>query len=462
MAGNTFPEAGREARLFGTDGIRGIANEYPITSEMALRLGRALAQVFRRNGGRHRRVLVGKDTRLSGYMLETALASGICSVGADVLLVGPLPTPGIAYLTRTMRADAGVVISASHNPFQDNGIKFFSDQGFKLDDELEARIESLVFDGSQVTRANPGEIGKATRIDDAIGRYLVFLKACLPRNCSFDGIKVVIDCANGAAYKVGPDLLDELGVDVVALGVDPDGKNINREGGATNPQPLREAVLRARADLGIALDGDADRAIFVDGTGEIVDGDEVMAIMGRALAQQNKLRGNTVVATVMSNFGLERSLAEAGIRLLRTDVGDPAVCREMRTNQYNFGGEQSGHLIFMDHSTTGDGLITAILLLEHLVKLGKPLSEARVMKRFPQVLHNVPVKRRAPLEELSEVQRTIGAVQARLGGRGRILVRYSGTEMLARVMVEGEDEAEIDVSAREIGAAIARQVGRQD
>lgn len=448
-------------RLFGTDGIRGVANEYPITSEIALRLGRALAQVFQRNGGRHRRVLVGKDTRLSGYMLETALASGICSVGADVLLVGPLPTPGIAYMTRTMRADAGVVISASHNPFQDNGIKFFSNEGFKLDDEIESRIESLVFDETQVKRAHAGEIGKAARIDDAIGRYLVFLKACLSRSTTFDGLKVVVDCAHGAAYKVGPDLLEELGADVIPLGVDPDGMNINREGGATNPGPLREAVLREHADLGIALDGDADRAIFVDHTGEIVDGDGVMAIMGRELARRNLLRGNTVVATVMSNFGLERTLTEAGIRLLRTDVGDPNVCREMRINRYNFGGEQSGHLIFMDHSTTGDGLMTAILLIEHLVTVGKPLADVRVMQRFPQVLHNVPVRNRAPLNELPRVQQVIEAVEERLGSRGRVLVRYSGTEMLARVMVEGEDESEIDASAREIGAAIAREVGRK-
>ena len=326
-------------RLFGTDGVRGVANEYPITSEVALKLGRALAQVFRRPTGRHRRILIGKDTRLSGYMLETAMASGICSMGADVMLVGPFPTPGIAFLTRSMRAAAGVVISASHNPYQDNGIKFFSHEGFKLDDEIERQIESLVFDESGLDRGtSPEEIGKAMRIDDAIGRYLVFLKSCLQRSRTFDGLKVVVDCANGAAYKVGPDVLDELGVDVIALGVDPDGKNINRDGGAVNPARVQEAVLRENADIGVALDGDADRAIMVDGKGQILDGDDVLAIMGRALAAKGQLVANTVVATVMSNLGLEKSLTEAGITLVRTEVGDPAVSREMRSNGYNLGG----------------------------------------------------------------------------------------------------------------------------
>lgn len=447
-------------RLFGTDGIRGIANQDPITSETALRLGRALAEVFRRPAGSHSRFLIGKDTRLSGYMLETAMASGICSVGADVLLVGPLPTPGIAYLTRTMRAAAGVVISASHNPFQDNGIKFFNREGFKLDDGLERRIEELVSDDRLIERASADEIGKAVRIDDAIGRYLVFLKACLPRDCLLDGLKLVIDCAHGAAYKVGPELLAELGADVFALGVEPDGKNINLESGALHLARLRESVLSSGADLGVALDGDADRALFVDGRGEVVDGDEVMAIMGRALSAAGKLAGNAVVATVMSNLGLEQSLAEAGIGLVRTEVGDPAVSREMRLNGYNFGGEQSGHLIFMDHSTTGDGLITTLLLLEQMLKSGRSLAEMRVMHRFPQVLHNVRVARRAPLSEMPEVQHAIAAVGARLGPRSRVLVRYSGTEMVARVMVEGEDLGKIKACAQEIGALIERQVGQ--
>jgi len=447
-------------RLFGTDGVRGVANEYPITSEVALKLGRALAQVFRRPTGRHRRILIGKDTRLSGYMLETAMASGICSMGADVMLVGPFPTPGIAFLTRSMRAAAGVVISASHNPYQDNGIKFFSHEGFKLDDEIERQIESLVFDESGLDRGtSPEEIGKAMRIDDAIGRYLVFLKSCLQRSRTFDGLKVVVDCANGAAYKVGPDVLDELGVDVIALGVDPDGKNINRDGGAVNPARVQEAVLRENADIGVALDGDADRAIMVDGKGQVLDGDEVLAIMGRALAAKGQLAANTVVATVMSNLGLEKSLTEAGIALVRTEVGDPAVSREMRSNGYNLGGEQSGHLIFLDCSTTGDGLITTLLLLEHMLDAGKPLAELRAMQHFPQVLHNVKVRKRVPFSEMRDVQQVIDAVQRRLQGSGRVLVRYSGTEMLARVMIEGEDEQDIKASAREIGAIIQKHIG---
>jgi phosphoglucosamine mutase len=447
-------------RLFGTDGVRGVANQYPITSEVALKLARALAQVFRRPTGRHRRILIGKDTRLSGYMLETAMASGICSMGADVMLVGPMPTPGIAFLTRTMRAAAGVVISASHNPYQDNGIKFFSHEGFKLDDEIERQIEDLVFDESKLDRGvGPGEIGKAMRIDDAIGRYMVFLKSCLQRACTFDGLKVVIDCANGAAYKVGPDVLDELAADVIALGVDPDGKNINRDGGALNPARVREAVLREHADIGVALDGDADRAILVDSKGDVLDGDDVLAIMGRALAAKGKLAANTVVATVMSNLGLDKSLAEAGIRLARTDVGDPAVCREMRANGYNLGGEQSGHVIFMDCSTTGDGLITTLMVLEHMLDSGRPLCELRAMHRFPQVLHNIKVRNRVPFAEMRDVARIIGAVEARFNGRGRVFVRYSGTEMLARVMIEGEDEKEIEASAREIGAMIEKHIG---
>ncbi len=449
------------SRLFGTDGVRGVANQYPITSEMALKLARALAQVFRSPTGRHRRILIGKDTRLSGYMLETAMASGICSMGADVMLVGPMPTPAIAFLTRSMRAAAGVVISASHNPYQDNGIKFFSHEGFKLDDEIERRIEELVFDESKLDAlAGPGEIGKAMRIDDAIGRYLVFLKSCLQhRERTFDGLKVVIDCANGAAYKVGPDVLDELGADVIALGVDPDGKNINLDGGALNPARVRQTVLREHADFGVALDGDADRAIMVDSRGELFDGDDVMAIMGRALAAKGRLAANTVVATVMSNLGLEKSLAQAGLRLVRTDVGDPAVCREMRANGYNLGGEQSGHIIFMDCSTTGDGLITTLMVLEHMLETGKPLCELRAMQHFPQVLYNIRVRDRVPFSDMREVARAIGAVEQRLDGRGRVFVRYSGTELLARVMIEGEDEKEIEAGAREIGAAIEKQIG---
>jgi phosphoglucosamine mutase len=448
-------------KLFGTDGVRGIANEEPITSETALKLGRALAHVFRGSSGRHRKILIGKDTRLSGYMLETAIASGICSMGVDVWLIGPLPTPGIAFLTRSMRADAGVVISASHNPFQDNGIKFFSRDGFKLDDDLEAHIEELVFDDSALAhgRASNGDIGKAARIDDALGRYLVFLKTCVPRTVNFESMRIAIDCANGAGYKVGPEVLEELGADVVAIGADPNGVNINDGCGAVHLAKIRETVVRERCDVGIALDGDGDRAMLIDEKGEVFDGDDVMAVMGRRMAKAGELRDNTVVATVMSNFGLELALREAGLKLIRTEVGDPAVVREMRTNSYNLGGEQSGHVIFMDHSTTGDGLITALLMLVHMAEAGRPLSELRVMKRMPQVLQNVRVKHRTPLSEMPDIARLIADVEQRLAGSGRLLVRYSGTEMLARVMVEGADQAQIGALAREIGDAIQRRVG---
>ena len=448
-------------KLFGTDGVRGVANQEPITSETALRLGRALAYVFRNNSGRHRRILIGKDTRLSGYMLETALESGICSMGVDVWLVGPLPTPAIAFLTRSMRADAGVVISASHNPFQDNGIKFFSREGFKLEDETERRIEDLVFDDGEISshRAQADDIGKATRIDDALGRYLVFLKNCLPRTTGFDGLKVAIDCANGAAYKVGPDLLGELGADVISVAVDPDGKNINLNCGAVHLDLIRETVLREHANVGIALDGDGDRVMLIDERGGVFDGDDIMALLGRKLASEGKLAGNAVVATVMSNFGLEVALRDAGVRLVRTEVGDPAVAREMRQNSYNLGGEQSGHVIFMDHSTTGDGLISALMVLAMLAESGRPLSELRAMRRVPQVLENVRVRERLPLTEMPEVMRIIADAESRLAGTGRLLVRYSGTEMLARVMVEGEDATQIKTMATEIGAAIQKSAG---
>ncbi|MGA2409501.1 MAG: phosphoglucosamine mutase [Candidatus Binataceae bacterium] len=448
-------------RLFGTDGVRGVANSEPITSETALKLGRALAHVFRNTSGRHRRILIGKDTRLSGYMLETAMASGICSMGVDTWLVGPLPTPGIAFLTRSMRADAGVVISASHNPYQDNGIKFFSREGYKLDDATERRIEDLVFDERALAsfRAQGSDIGKAARIDDAIGRYLVFLKNCLPRAMTFDGLKIVIDCANGAGYKVGPDALEELGAEVSAIGVDPDGININDGCGAVYPQRLRAEVLRQGADMGVALDGDGDRVMIADERGEIFDGDDVMAVLGIRMAAEGRLSGNMVVGTVMSNFGLERTLRDHGIGLVRTEVGDPAIVREMRANGYNLGGEQSGHVIFMDHSTTGDGLITALMMIALIAETGQPLSALRAMRRMPQVLENVRVRERVPLSDMPEVGHLIAAAEQKLNGSGRLLVRYSGTEMLARVMVEGDDQVSITSMAQAIGDAIRQRIG---
>jgi len=431
-----------------------------MNSETALRLGRAVAHVFRRGQRRHK-ILIGKDTRVSGYMLETAMASGICSMGVDVLLVGPMPTPGIAFLTRSLRADAGVVISASHNPFQDNGIKFFSREGYKLEDQTERQIEHLVFDDGDLCqfRAAGADIGKAARIDDAIGRYLVFLKSCLPRELTLEGLKIVIDCANGAAYKVGPEVLEELGAEVLPIGVDPDGININAACGAVHLEKMRQAVVEHRAHVGVALDGDGDRALFADEHGELFDGDDVMALLGRQMASRGLLKHSTVVATVMSNFGLEIALSDCGARVLRTDVGDPAVVREMRANSYNLGGEQSGHIIFMDHSTTGDGLITALLVFSLMAETGKPLSELRSMRRVPQVLENVHVRERIPLERVPEISREIAAAERHLKGRGRLLVRYSGTEMVARVMVEGEDHSSISEIAHQIAASIHRRLG---
>jgi phosphoglucosamine mutase len=354
-----------------------------------------------------------------------------------------------------------VVISASHNPFQDNGIKFFSRDGYKLEDQTERLIERLVFDDGDLLeyRAAGLDIGKATRIDDAIGRYLVFLKSCVPREITLEGLKLVIDCANGAAYRVGPEVLEELGAEVLPIGVDPDGVNINAGCGAVHLEKIRTAVVDNQADVGVALDGDGDRAMFVDEHGELFDGDDVMALLGRKMSAEGSLRHNTVVATVMSNFGLELALTSCGARLVRTDVGDPAVVREMLANSYNLGGEQSGHVIFMDHSTTGDGLITALLLFALMIETGRPLSELRSMRRVPQVLQNVHVRQRIPLEQVPEVSGEIAAAERRLSGSGRLLVRYSGTEMLARIMVEGEDPAEITEIAGQIASVIDRQLG---
>jgi phosphoglucosamine mutase len=448
--------------LFGTDGVRGLANTDPMTSEVALRLGRSIAYVCKsQSETRRHKVIIGKDTRLSGYMLETAMASGICSMGVDVLLVGPMPTPGIAFLTRSLRADAGVVISASHNQFQDNGIKVFSRDGFKFPDETEARIEELVLSSSiNDLRPTASHIGKAFRIDDAPGRYNVFVKNTFPRDLTLDGLKIVIDCAHGAAYHVAPQVLEELGAEVVAIGVDPDGENINSECGALYPTGVQRLVAEVGADMGIALDGDADRAILVDECGAVVDGDAVLAMAARELQAAGRLRHNTVVATVMSNLGLEISLRECGIRLVRSAVGDRYVVEAMLAGEYNVGGEQSGHVIFLDHGTTGDGLITALAILEIMVRSGRPLSElARVMRSVPQELLNVPVRSKPALESLPSVAVAVRAVENRLGDRGRVLLRYSGTELLARVMVEGEDPEQVGSSAAEIAAAIRDALG---
>jgi len=447
-------------KLFGTDGIRGVANIDPMTSEVALQLGRAIAYVFRRSERRHK-ILIGKDTRLSGYMLETAMASGICSMGVDVLLVGPLPTPGTAFLTRSLRADAAAMISASHNPFQDNGIKFFAASGFKLPDDVELEIERLLGDDS-IARLRPTatEIGKAFRVDDAIGRYNVFVKNTFPRQLSLDGIRLGIDCANGSGYRVGPEVLSELGADVVALGVDPDGENINRDCGALHPEGLARAVRDSGCSLGIALDGDADRAILVDETGDVVDGDEVLAMASAEMLKQGTLAKQTVVATVMSNLGLERAVEERGGRVVRTPVGDRYVVEQMLRNGYNLGGEQSGHVVFLNHTTTGDGLITALFVLALVVQAGRPLSELRrVMQRVPQVLLNVQVAERRDLMALPAVQGAIRSAEQLLARRGRVVVRYSGTEPLVRVMLEGENSEQIRRLAEDIASACQQEIG---
>jgi phosphoglucosamine mutase len=473
-------------QLFGTDGVRGIANQEPMTSEMALKLGRAIAKVLHdpvaRPGdceGRskppslakiaggsneHRyKILIGKDTRLSGYMLETALASGICSMGADVLLVGPMPTPGVAFLTRSMRADAGVVISASHNPFQDNGIKFFSWDGCKLPDEVEARMEEMIFGGeTEKSRPTASEIGKAFRISDAIGRYNVFLKNSFPRHLTLEGLRIVVDCGHGAAYRVVPEVLSELGAEVIPVGVHPDGENINRRCGALYPETARDVLLHEKADFAVSLDGDADRALFVDETGDILDGDHILAICAKDMHEKGALKGNTVVATVMSNLGLDLALKPIGIHLLRTEVGDRYVVERMLAGGYNLGGEQSGHIIFLDHNTTGDGAITCLQILALMVENGKRLGELKgIMKRLPQVLLNVRVKEKKALESMPKVAKKISAVERALNGRGRTLVRYSGTEMLARVMLEGEDESKIQQMAQDIADEIRAEVGAQ-
>jgi phosphoglucosamine mutase len=453
-------------RLFGTDGVRGVANPDPMTPETAMRLGMAIAAKFRNpmtataslghGSSRHGRVVIGKDTRLSGYMFETALAAGIVSMGCDVMLCGPLPTPGIAFITSSMRADAGVVISASHNPYQDNGIKIFARDGYKLPDEVEVEIEKLVVgDDLDTLRPGPADIGKAVRIEDAIGRYVVFLKNTFPRDRTLDGIRMVVDCGHGAAYKVAPEVFGELGAHVIALGIAPDGKNINEKTGALHPEAMCQAVRERGADLGIALDGDADRVIICDERGEVVDGDAIMALCATRMLARGRLAQRTLVTTVMSNIGLERALAGAGGRVVRTQVGDRYVVEEMRRSAYNFGGEQSGHLIFLDHMTTGDGVVAALAVLAIMVEEQQPLSLlARCMERSPQVLVNVKIRERRPLELIPDVQALIKRLEGELGSDGRILVRYSGTEPKARVMIEGPDEARIRGYAQAIASAL--------
>jgi phosphoglucosamine mutase len=448
--------------LFGTDGVRGEANIAPMTADIALKLGQAAAVVLRQEGHRNR-FLVGKDTRLSCYVFENAIAAGIASMGADVMLVGPLSTPGIAFMTQSMRADAGVVISASHNPYQDNGIKLFDRQGYKLCDEMESRIEDLVIHNKlDAYLPSSAELGRAFKYEDSRGRYVVFLKNTFPKDLTLEGMRIVVDCANGAAYKVAPMVLEELGARVFALGVDPDGFNINDACGAMFPEHMREAVDRYRADIGISLDGDADRVVISDEKGNVVDGDHIMAICARDLARREELSGDTVVATVMSNVGLEISLREAGLKLARTAVGDRYVVEEMRRGGYTLGGEQSGHIIFRNHSTTGDGMIAALSLLSIMVREQKPLSKlAGVMETLPQATVSVRVARKPPIESLESVSACIQAATEKLRGEGRILVRYSGTEPKARVMVEGPEIDLVRDIADSIGRSLVREIGAE-
>ncbi|ATI41496.1 phosphoglucosamine mutase [Pacificitalea manganoxidans] len=448
--------SGRE--LFGTDGVRGQANAYPMTAEMALRLGAAAGRYFRSDGSSGHRVVIGKDTRLSGYMFENALTAGLTSTGMNVLLLGPVPTPAVGYLTRSMRADVGIMISASHNPAHDNGIKFFGPDGFKLSDEAEAEIEAMVLDGVDPTAA--GSIGRAKRIDDGRFRYVERAKSTFPANRMLTGLRIVVDCANGAAYRTAPEVLWELGAEVVAIGVEPNGVNINDGCGSTNVQLAARTVVERRADLGICLDGDADRVMILDETGAVADGDQIMALLATLWASEDRLRGGALVATVMSNLGLERHLAAQGLGLERTPVGDRYVVERMRAGGFNLGGEQSGHIVMTDYTTTGDGLIAALQFLAAMSQSGKLASElVRQFEPVPQLLRNVRFKPGAkPLED-AEVKAEIAAAEKRLAGQGRLLIRKSGTEPLIRVMAECEDKAVLTETVGTIVDTVERRLG---
>jgi phosphoglucosamine mutase len=449
-------------RYFGTDGIRGVAGTPPLDPETLVRLGKAVASIFMRDNGHKRvRILIGKDTRLSGYMIESSLAAGITAMGADLMLCGPIPTPGVAYLTKSMRADAGIVISASHNPYEDNGIKIFGADGFKLPDQLEEQVEALlepgVLDGKA---ADAGHIGKAYRIDDAVGRYTVFLKENFPRELGLDGIKIGLDCANGAAYVVAPQTLTELGAEVVSRGVSPTGRNINDGFGSLYPDVVGKLVVEQNLNLGIALDGDADRCILVDEKGKVLDGDTVLAICAIDLKERGLLRQNKIVATVMSNLGLDNLLQAHGIQVVRTGVGDRAVLEEMIRQGVQLGGEQSGHTIFSDISTTGDGLLTALMVMSVMGRRGKTLSElAANFVTFPQKLVNIKVSHKPPLDSIEPLRKAIEAKERELGDKGRVLVRYSGTENKARVMVECEDEEACKRHAHDLAQIVEREIG---
>jgi phosphoglucosamine mutase len=454
-------------KIFGTDGVRGTANTEPVTAETALKLGRAAGHVFKnlesqpQGQGRHK-IVLGKDTRLSGYMLENAISSGILSMGVDVLFIGPLPTPGVAYVTRSLRADAGIVITASHNPYDDNGIKFFRADGYKLDDKIEYQIESLVFSGEiENIRPTADAIGKAVRIDDALGRYIEYAKTSFPRGMTLEGLRIVVDCAHGAAYKSTPCVLRELGAEVIVFGNQPDGKNINKDCGSMHPKLMCQKIWEHRADLGIAHDGDADRLLLCDEKGELIDGDDIMAITGLDLLAQGKLAKKTLVSTVMSNAGLEAAITAAGGRVVSTGVGDRQVIDEMLRHGYNFGGEQSGHMIYRDYGTTGDGLVAALQVLRIMQARKLPLSKlAQCWTRMPQMITNILVREKRPFDTLDKVGQLVTDAEAELKAQGgRIFLRYSGTEPKARLLIEGRDQAMLQKWTEKIAEAIRKQVG---
>jgi phosphoglucosamine mutase len=444
-------------KLFGTDGVRGRANSWPMTAELALKLGAAAGRYFRRDGSAAHRVVIGKDTRLSGYMLENALTAGFCSTGMNVLLLGPVPTPAVGFLTKSMRADVGVMISASHNPHQDNGIKFFGPDGFKLSDAAEAEIEAMI--EGEIAPAKPENIGRAKRIDDGRGRYEEFVKTSFPTGLRLDGLKVVVDCANGAAYRTAPEVLWELGAEVIPIGTAPNGTNINDRCGSTHTETAAAAVVAHGAHVGIALDGDADRIMIIDEAGQVADGDQIMALLAARWAEEGRLQGGALVATVMSNLGLERFLQGRGLRLERTAVGDRYVVERMRQGGFNLGGEQSGHIVMTDYATTGDGLVAGLQFLAEMVRTGRPASElTRSFETVPQMLKNVRFSAGARPLEVASVQEVIRASEARIEGLGRILIRKSGTEPLIRVMAECEDETLLAAVVDEIVGAVEAAV----
>lgn len=450
-------------KLFGTDGIRGVVNSDPMTVETVLRVGKAIAYLFKDKTKRGKFV-IGKDTRLSGYIYESALSAGICSMGADVLLTGPLPTPGIAFVTADLRADAGVVISASHNPYHDNGIKFFSPDGFKISDEIEKQIEDLVLT-QRIDKINSTSVntGKAFRVADGLGRYMVFLKRVIPREMKFDGMKIVLDCANGAAYRIGPSLLEELNAKVIPINIKPNGKNINHACGALYPDEMASNVKKHNADVGLSLDGDGDRLIIADEKGRVLDGDRIIYMLAKFYRKKNLLKNNLVVLTHMSNIGIELALKEHSIKCVRTKVGDRFVVEEMRRVKASIGGEQSGHIVFLDDHTTGDGLITALKLLWMLKEEGKPVSFfVRELNLFPQVMINVRVREKKDLQEEKLIMSRIKMVEKKLGREGRVFVRYSGTEPLLRIMVEGKDKKIIKEYAEDIAEVVERRLGVND